>query len=477
MSDSSDDLKKLVKTLGEIAGYVATILPYLLALLGKGSLPYPALVATLTFVVSVIFLWRWRWPRITRMKSSAPNGKGRRQNRKQGLQALQDSFRAGTSHLYRMPLGRRRAEMTVLSLFAVGALGLGVVNSRSITEEITGFHCLSDARDFRVVITDFSPEEHQFENNLASIMDLHSGRKFQICRYNKLVELPDQAQEAGEKNKAELVIWGNHSGGLVNVYLTAIDWEMLNDHYGKLSSSEGQEEAAFLAANISAEILFKQGEVREAQKSLYDALDAAETQDWVQSNPALLEDGYLTLGLLFDPDYVPESDADIRTAIEQYTNAIRMIEKWDLDLEGAYLNRASLYYDQGNFEKAIADYTILINKNSEDAHDMYLMRAQVYMDAGNCSQAIADLETVLQDPDIEADELYPYFIHSLGTAYLLCDDPAAAQGIYQKMPALSDEDAEAFTSQLNDLAGSTGDSEVKEAIISIIERIRQLQAK
>jgi tetratricopeptide (TPR) repeat protein len=479
MSDSkaSEDFGKLIKTFGEIGGYVATILAYLLAILGKGSIPYPTLVATLTFIVSVFILWRWRWPKITEMKSSIPVRKGRGQKTKPAAQSLRDLFRAGTSQLYRMPLQQRLVETTLLSLFALGALGLGVMNVPSIGEEISGFHCLSNGSDFRVVIPDFSSEGHQFENNLANIMDLQSGKRFEICRYNKQVQLTDEAQEVGRKNKANLVIWGSNSDGLINVYLTAIDWEMLSQHSSKLSSSEGQQEAAFLAENISAEILFNQGNTVEAQKSLYDALDRAEGQAWVQSNPALLAQGYFLLGLLYDPDYAPQEDADTKRAIEEYSKAIRTITEWDLNLEGAYLNRAQLYYDEDNFERAIEDYTVLINKNTEQINYVYLLRAQVHIDNGNCSQAIADLETVLSDSTFETDSLYPHVIHNLSSAYLLCGNLNAAEQTYQKMPVLNKEEVDIFSSELNDLAENSADPELKEVIISIIDHIQQLQSQ
>ncbi len=471
-SKGSDDFGKLVKTLGEIAGYVSTILPYLLAILGKGSIPYPTLVATLTFMVSVIILWRWRWPKITKMKSSVSGGKAQRR-KTTGMQNLRDLFQAGTSQLYRMSLPRRRVETTLLSLFVCSALGLGIVNASSIQEEITGFHCLSDARGFRVVISDFSSEEHQFENNLANVMDLQSGQKFQICRYNKPVQLTDQAEKAGRKKGAGLLVWGNYSGEFANVYWTAIDWETPTPPPAKVPTSEGQE-AAFLAENISAQVLFHQGEVGEAQKLMENALDTAEGQSWIQSNPTLLADGYFLLGLLFDPKYAPAGNANTRTAIDEYTLAIKTIEKWGLDLESAYRNRALLYYDEGNLEKAIKDYTVLIDKHTDDVNSMYLMRAQAYTDSGNCSLAIADMGQVLQNPDIETDVFYPYYIHSLGMAYLSCGDLTAAQDIYQKMPPLSEEDKEAFLGRLNDLAVSSGVPKLQETIHSIVDHIQQL---
>lgn len=454
----------LFRTIAEIGGYVSTILPYLLALLGKSSLPYPAFISTLTLVVSVAVLWGWRWPAITRTKS-----------KKQGNISLLDTFNSTAKNGFVMSLPRRRTEMTVLSIFALVTLGQGTVNFPSILEEITGFHCLSDAKDFRVVITNFSTEP-QFENDLANIMDLQSEGKFQICRYNKPIQLKDKIEKAGADHDADLMVWGNRSNDQISLYLTAINWEKLNQTPTALPVKEGQEEAAFLARIISAEILFNQGETAAAQNSLYDALDTAKTQKWIESNPALLAEGYLELGLLYDPNYVSESDADITSAIEEYSNAIKIVNESGLGLEGAYLNRAQLYSDDGNYEKAAEDYTSLIDNGSEQVSTLYFLRGQSRYYAGKCSEAIPDLERVRDDPALETDFL-PYLLHYLGASHLLCGDPEAAEETYQTMPALTADDVEIFTTELDAMAGTSTVSTAKEAIQRIIDHLHQLQTE
>lgn len=476
-SKKSEDFGKAIKILGEIVGYVSTILPYILTILGKGSIPYPTLASTLTLIISVIILWRWRWPVITQKKlnSSRTEGKRQKQETKSGAIKLRDLFRKSTNHLYSMPLLRRQMELTLLSLFALGALGLGSMNFQSVQEEITGFHCLSDVRDFRVVITDFSTDKN-FEDDLAGIMYLQSGDRFQICRYHKQVHLPDLAQQYGENNKANLVVWGSDSNGLVNISLTAIDWKMLNQRHGGLSVGQSQEQVAFLAEIISAEILYNQGETVAAQNSLYDALDKGETQSWVESAPSLLAEGYFELGLLYDPNFVSTSDSDAKRATEEYSNAIKIINEWNLDLEGAYLNRAQLYSNDGNDEKAAEDYTVLINKGGEDVSNLYFLRGQSYYYAGKCSATISDLGKVRNDPALEADFL-PYLIHYLGASYLLCGDLEAAEQTYQTMPALTRDSAEDFIAELNELVDNSEDLAEKEVIPRIIDHIRQLQTQ
>ena len=469
------DFGNLFKTIAEIGGYVSTLVPYILAILGKASIPYPTLIATLTFGVSVIVLWRWRWPVITGMKLPRSEGKRNEQAAKAGKIQLRDYFRTSTGHLFTLPLLRRRMEMIVLSVFAFWALGLVFVNFQIVRQEVTGFHCLSEASDFRVVITNFSSEQ-KFEDDLASIMDLQSGDRFQICRYNKQVQLPDLARDAGEKNEANLVIWGNNINDQINIYLTAIDWEVLNQRHGGLSVGQSQEQAAFLTEIVSSEILYNQGDTEDAQNSLYNALDEAETQNWVESNPALLAEGYLELGLLFDPDIVPAEYANIGRAIEEYSNAIDVIRENDLDLEGAYLNRALLYSSKGDYQKAVDDYTVLINKPSEQTANLYFARGQSYYYAEKCSEAIVDLKLVRNDPELEAD-FFPYLIHYLGASYLLCGDIEAAEQTYQSMPALTTDDVKSYSAELDQLATSSKDSAVKEAVHRIIDHIQQLQTK
>lgn len=456
------DSIQLFRTIAEIGGYVSTILPYLLALLGKSSLPYPAFISTLTLVVSVAVLWVWRWPAITRTKT-----------KKREKISLQDTFNSTAKNQFIMSLPRRRAEITALSIFALVTLGQGSVNSRSILEEFTGFHCLSEVKDFRVVITDFSTD-NKFEDDLAGILHLQAGDRFQICRYKKQVHLPDLARQSGKDHEANLVVWGIDKSGLISIYLEAIGWEMLNQRHGGLSLGQSEEQAAFLAEIISSEILYHQDEISAAQNSLYSALDKAETQKWVESDPSLLAEGYLDLGLLYDPNVVSANDADAGRALEEYSNAIKIVNKWDLDMEGAYVNRAQLYSDAGNDLKAAEDYTVLIDKGSEQISDLYFMRGQAYYYAGKCSAVIPDLERAREDPNLEVYFL-PYLLHYLGASYLLCDDLESAEKTYQTMPALTRDLAEGFAAELNELADSSEDPAEKEAILRIIDHIYKLQ--
>lgn len=453
------------KTLIEIAGYVATLTPFLLTLLGRGSIPYPTFASIFALAISALAIWSWRWPAITKTRA-----------KKSGKLKVQDYFRTSNARLFTMPLARRRIELSVLLLFAFGTLGGAGVNFISIREELTGFHCLSDEHNFRVVITDFSADS-TFEDDLAAILHHQSGNRFQICRYRKQVRLPDIAQKEGEDHGADLIVWGISNQDRVNIYLTAIDWETLSQRHGGLSMGQSPEEAAFLAEIISAEILFNQGEAVTAQNSLYDALDAAEAQTWKQAKPALLAEGYFELGLLFDPYSVPANDADTQRALEEYSHAIEIIRQHDLELEGAYLNRAQLYSDRGDFERALKDYSALIDQGSEQSNWLHMLRAQIFIQMERCSDAIQELENVNRQEDIELDVVFPYSTFYLGFAYLACGEIELAEKTYQTMPVLSKDDAQAFLAGLESMAGTSADPAVKEAIDRIMDHIKQLHAQ
>ena len=467
-SAETDNFDRFIKILGEIGGYVSTILPYLLALLGKGSIPYATIVATLTLMVSVVVLWRWRWPIITRRKTSRGKVKEATASR------LVDYFRAGVADQFEMPLIQRRAEIVLLSIFALGAVSVGGFNSPVIAEEISGLHCLSENDGFRIIITNFDAEKHQFENDLANIMHLQTGKKFQVCRYNKDIQLADDAIEAGRKNAAKLVVWGNINNGQVNLYLNSIEWEMLNAIYNKLTINQGQEESVFLTENISAEILFFQGNVEEAQVNLNVALDTARQQEWVAKNPNLLAEGYLLLGLLHDPNYTPAENANEGRAIKEYTSAIDIVETWSLNLEGAYLNRAQLYDLRGDFDHAIADYDTLIARDTEPGLYLYWIRSEVKLKAERCEEVIADLETIRQRPGVESDGEYLYILHTLGKAYLLCGESDSAEKTYQEMPPLTPDDVEYFSSDLGEFSANLPE-EAKEVIARILTHILELK--
>lgn len=465
---SSNEEDKIIggpfKTIAEIAGYIATVVPFLLALLGKSSLPYPTFVATVVLVFSVLFLWRWRWFAITKTKT-----------KRRSKVKLREVLGESKNQMFVASLGRRRTELLMLTVFSLGTLGVAGTNFTTILEEFTGFHCLPGDTAFRVIIADFSSSP-TFEDDLAAILHQQSGDRYQICRYRKQVRLPDAAQKAGEDKHAQLVVWGIKNSDTVNVYLAAIDWETLNERYGGLSVGQSPEEAAFLAEIISAEIFLNQGQAVAAQESLYNALDAAVIQSWTQTKPALLAKGYFELGMLLDPNIVPEEAANSKRAIKEYSEAISIMQKQDLYIEGAYLNRAQLYYDQHQYDLALTDYSVLLDHDTEQANSVYVMRAQAFIDSGRCANAVDELEKARQQNGIEDDPMFPYITFYLGLASLRCGNLDLAEKTYQTMPPLSAEDATAFLEDLNALAGASNDPAAKEVINRIMEHLRKLES-
>lgn len=486
-AEKPDPLKKFSESLKEIGGYVAAILFYILALTGYVPPPLPqsysSTVSTLTILVSVTALWLWRFPRIAGKRPAASSGILVAGSKHPPESSVRDSFlllfRSESRRSYNMPLAQRRLEGALL--FSLTAFAIGVTGARlpSIAGEIGGLRCLKTVSDApRILIADFSPPNtNQFGDSLANYMAAKMETQLEVCRYNHPFVLFDEAMNTGARHRAELVIWGNDNAGLLDVYLTptAPEWDISDPLKDGLSARDSNKEVALLAEQIAAEILFFQGQPVRARENLSRALEnAEESQDLGNVNPELLADGHFLLGLLFDPNQYPEgSDVpSLSRAIAEYSRAVRLNET----LEVAYLNRAALYIQGGDTEKAIADYArvILIADHSDHRFDAHLQKAELQLGKGMCSEVIPDLEDALRSPDAEGYYLYPYLVHELGKAYLACGNYGAAGDAYRDIIQLEAEYAFLFAEELNALVSKDpGNQALEEEVNNIIEYLEQ----
>lgn len=487
-AEKPDPLKKFSESLKEIGGYVAAILFYILALVGYVPPPLPqsfsSTVSTLTILASVTALWLWRFPRITGKRPAESSGILVAGSKHPSESSVKDSFfspfRSDSKRFYNMPLAQRRLEGAILLSLTVFAVGVTGARLPSIVGEIGGLRCVKTVSDApRILIADFSPPNtNQFADSLANYMAVKMETQLEVCRYNRPFVLFDEAMNTGARHRAELVIWGNDNDGLLDVYLTptAPEWDISDPLKDGLSVRDSNKEVALLAEQIAAEILFFQGQPAKARENLSRALESAEeAQDLRSANPGLLADGRFLLGLLLDPNQYSEGSdvADLSRAIAEYSRAIRL----NATLEVAYLNRAALYTLSGDTEKAIADYSklILIAENPDNKFDAYWQKAELQLKQGRCSEVIPDLETALQSPGAGEYYLYPYLVHELGKAYLMCGNYSAAEDAYRNILQLEEEYAFLFAEELNALVSKDpGNKALEEVVNSIIEYLEQV---
>jgi tetratricopeptide (TPR) repeat protein len=483
-NESTDGLKQFLKLLGEVAGFAITILGYIFAILGRPLPPfqaYPATTSILTILLSLIFLWLWRWSKITSRKPSKPGT--RLANRKKPPVEPSSSasffalWSAAQDQELNMPRKQRRFEISFLLSLTLAAFGITGLRLSPAMVEISEFHCINELPGApKIVIANFVPSNSDpFGDNVANVMDGQARKRLLVCRYKREIKLNDEAEKIGAKYQATLVIWGNINNDLSKVYLTTIGWERQNQHEDAVPLKDGQDDLALLSESILAELLLSQGNVIDAQNNLSTALDSAETQGL--DNSTLMADSYFLLALLYDPNQIGKDNpqANRHQAIRFYSRAIEL----NTDFDSAYLNRAYAYDAEGEIEKAIADLSNVINRQGTSASAINLLtRGQFYIRSRKYSEAISDFETALNNPQTVTDDpTYFDLIHYLGMAYLLRGDITTAEQTYQRLPALSKGDTqyEYMIKELSELPIGPNSPETKEAIERIINSIKQLQ--
>ena len=80
---------------------------------------------------------------------------------------------------------------------------------------------------------------------------------------------------------------------------------------------------------------------------------------------------------------------------EAYAAYSRIIALDPVGANYTYVNRGILSYNLGDFEAAIADFSVAISRESDNA-ERYWMRASAYDDAGRPHMAIPDLDRALE---------------------------------------------------------------------------------
>lgn len=465
---SPNPLKKVSALLGGIGEYVAAVLAYTLALTGGARTPYPQTIAILTALATSLVLWLLRWPRL---------------NEKAGLLLLpaksshspQSAWRRAFSPFsaqtgYALPLARRRAEGGFLLAASLAALLFSGFHASAVYSEISPVTCYpgSRAASPRILVAQFahlSGENIAIENQLVSALQQDS--RFAVCYYRKPVNVHSEALGFGEKFEASLVIWGSIDDQLLQINFTPRDWAMLGsktqiDRQKMLEFRVNEIDTAipYLAQYILSQILFMQGETSGARDSLAEYLEALEAGQAEEIGFRSLAEAHFILGQMFDPEI---SDIpDEKRALQAYSAAIEYFPSF----ESALLNRGFLYYSRKQHDKAIQDFSVIIDENLPLKIDAYYNRALALADSGARSEALADIKAVLGMAPADAG-LY----HLMGQLYLLNGQFDEAYRAYETAILYADDEQRAdFIDGLQSLASQNDVS--REEVEKIIQLLR-----
>lgn len=113
-----------------------------------------------------------------------------------------------------------------------------------------------------------------------------------------------------------------------------------------------------------AQVYFSMGEY---EKALADYTEVAKTD----ASENILKAIESTRTLMIEDCKVKGAEAfkrgDYESAIENYSKIIEFSKKYELrDLENYYFERAQVYFSEGNYELALADYTAALNEGEND---------------------------------------------------------------------------------------------------------------
>ena len=449
-TSSGNPIKSLLGSLNNIWGYVTAILTLLLAVLGL-TREYPITTAILTALVLSVFFCSWRWTQITKVLQPEENVEilvvGERP--KPSKVSLWDKFldinRVLSRQPYLMPVNRRRIEAGTLLCVALFAVGAAMVQSRGAYVELGGIDCFRIKPDsVRVVIANFDNPDSQnnfLETQLGkTLYEQMPGNT--VCRYRHIIE---SASEFKLRDyHPSIVIWGGTSNKVLHVYMAVTQWPDLGEELSVLPENlcdfevEGIKQIPFLSKYIVSEILFLNGQTEKARQELQAALATVKEQKWAKENQELLANGYSLLGDIstFIGVAADFNQYDFQLAINAYTEAV----KQNPNLDRAILNRGFVYRELGDYENAIKDFKLLLEKESLYVGDLATIHTNLgwtKLEQEDYSEAIVNFR-IAKDLTIPEEE--PEVYYDLGLAYLLAGEFASAQETFKESLPYLDSD-------------------------------------
>lgn len=125
---------------------------------------------------------------------------------------------------------------------------------------------------------------------------------------------------------------------------------------------------------------------------------------------------------------------DFENAVRYFSSIIHSDDISKKDLGSAYFNRANAFYELGNFDLALKDYSRALSLDPYDA-DAYYNRGNTYSDLGDLDHAVSDYTAAIR---LQPDHDFAYF--NRGNCYLRQGDLGQAVEDYKKAYALRPDD-------------------------------------
>ncbi len=509
------ETRPLKDILGEIGLYVASIVAYVAGL--KGMIPYTGFQKTaslVTVILTVVALWLWRWPKITRVIHKSPGseliivGKVEKELPPSFLERCVDPLRSNSELSYSMKLLQRRVEIFFLTGLAIFSAFQTKTFLSDISAELGGLKCGKEGTSgLRIVVMQFdTPDDDKFDTRLYDSISETLKGKVTVCRAGQVIQTADEAVKIGEELKAAIVIWGNRDDALfqVNIVVTSWDLDGIRRNVPQKDMTDfryyGLEQIPFLTQYVLSNIFYIKGDVSSAIEILNDALTSAKDQNWATEAGMDNPDVYFLLGTFYQDD--SHRSSELEKAAKAYIEAIRL----NPGFEQAYLNRAGVWLELGRYPEAISDCTFLIDNKSFLASFAYLIRAQAQPDR---IESEKDFESALKYPipgvivrqlrgetRLKKWQDYPGAItdfttaiqlepqnqrlyHSLGKAYLLNGDYSLALDTYRTLcfsleQNIEQQNKEVFIEDLKNI--KTDDNEaLNQAVEEIVALIESAQ--
>ena len=253
-----------------------------------------------------------------------------------------------------------------------------------------------------------------------------------------------EAQEVAQRTNASIVIWGEYDSGRAQARFTvpALHGSMEEDQVERpvlnptdltaTINTELPHDVRLLALLIFAE-LYESG---EDSKKARDALDEALTT--LPKEPDTVATIYFRLGYLHQVKEPP----NLAAAEKYYTLAIL----YEPTTPTPYFNRGLVYWDQGEVDNAIDDYTESLFRNPRDPKALHF-RGFAYLERNRPGDAIRAIDDFSKAIEIDDSVLENFF--NRGLAYFKLGGAHDDQSLKDLLHILSIESD--HTGSLNNL--------------------------
>jgi len=374
---ASNPISQISTLLKDYSGFVTAVLLYIQAIFGILETPYPKTVAALTYLVTAIGLWVWRFPRINEKKSRSKTGKTTKQDG-----SFLDAFKSSSKSQFVLSLGRRRLEGIILAFAAVLSIGGAAYKSPTILEELRGCPVAENETIPMVIVAEFnniSGSKIAFEDKLFSAMRSQFKDNVSLCRYRQSVVKESQAaEELGKRFVADLpdviVVWGIYDARGLEISISPVHWRDF-DASIEVSTSDSETlenwSREYLPQLILSEIDFINGKTDKAIRTLNEVINTAKEKHLPEENPKAFARMSFLLALLHENRYEPDWEADDETptpetviAAQEIIDIYNEILRDDPKFDSARLKRGVLYSDLNETENALADFNHVIDEQS-----------------------------------------------------------------------------------------------------------------